>query len=46
VPVEQLWTLARSWYANRLEYEWAPRTADEARRLFAAAGLSGDFWRV
>jgi hypothetical protein len=46
VPLDQLWTLARSWYANRLDYEWLPRTPAEMERVFAAAGLAGEFWRV
>jgi len=46
VPLDQVWTLASGWYANRLDYEWMPRTHGEAERLFAAAGLTGEFWRI
>jgi hypothetical protein len=46
VSLDRLWTLARSWYANRLDYGWQPRTPDAMEELFAQAGLTGDFWRV
>jgi hypothetical protein len=46
VSLESVWTLARSWYAGRLDYAWRPRTPEAMERLFAEAGLTGDFWRV
>jgi len=46
VPLEQVWTLARAWYADRLDEAWMPRTPGGTERLITAAGLTGDFWRV
>jgi hypothetical protein len=46
VPLEQVWRLAGPWYANRLDDDWAPRTADTMEALFRDAGLMGDFWRL
>jgi hypothetical protein len=46
VSLDRVWTLARPWYADRLDYGWRPRTADVMERLFAEAGLTGDFWRI
>jgi hypothetical protein len=46
VPLDKVWALARLWYADRLDDEWQPRTAAAMERLFAQAGLTGDFWRV
>jgi len=46
VALEQVWALARTWYADRLDYGWLPRTPAEMERLFSAAGLTGDFWRI
>ena len=44
--LEQLWGLADAWYANRMTREWRRRTPEEAERLFAGLGLTGDFWRL
>ena len=46
VPLEQVWRLAGSWYADRLEHGWTPRTPEAMERLLADAGLTGEFWRV
>lgn len=46
VAIDQVWRLARTWYADRLDYGWTPRTPDAMERLFAEAGLVGEFWRV
>ena len=46
VPLSQVWALTQPWYADRLDYEWRPRTPADMGALLAAAGLSGDFWRV
>jgi hypothetical protein len=29
-----------------LDYGWQPRAPEAMERLFAEAGLTGDFWRV
>jgi hypothetical protein len=44
VPLEQVWRLARAWYADRLDEDWAPRTPDAAERLLTEAGFTGSFW--
>jgi hypothetical protein len=46
VPVDQVWTLVMSWYAGRADEQWTPRTPDEMQKIFADAGLTGDFWNV
>ena len=46
VPLERVWRLAGPWYANRLDDDWTPRTADVMETLFTNAGLTGDFWRI
>ena len=46
VPLEQVWRLTAPWYADRLDYDWTPRTPGAMERLLADAGLTGDFWRV
>ena len=44
--VDQCWTLAQRWFADRLDPDWRRRTMDEAHAIFAAAGLAGDFWML
>ena len=46
VRIAVLETLARSWYGDRLDPAWRPRTAEESQALLAAAGLIGEFWRL
>ena len=46
VALDQLWRLTRTWYAGRLDEQWAPRTSETIERLFADAGFTGEFWRV
>jgi hypothetical protein len=46
VPLEQVWRLAAPWYADRLDYDWMPRTPEAMEGLFIGAGLAGDFWHV
>ena len=43
---EQLWGLANTWYANRLEPDWRRRTPAEAEAVFEGLGLRGDFWKL
>jgi hypothetical protein len=45
-PVSSLWRLAQLWFHDRLSPAWRRRTVDEAHAVFAAAGLTGDFWRL
>jgi hypothetical protein len=46
VSLEQTWALARAWHLDRRDPEWRRRTVEESEALFAAVGLSGQFWRL
>lgn len=46
LTIEQQWTLARTWYGNRLEPDWRRRTPEEAEAVFAELGLTADFWKL
>ena len=46
LSLEQLWDLARGWYAGRMSESWRRRSPREAEEVFADAGLTGDFWRL
>jgi len=45
-PLDALWKLSTLWFHDRLSPDWRRRTMDEAHANFAAAGLTGDFWRL
>jgi hypothetical protein len=42
--MDQLWSLATTWYATRLQPTSRRPQPDEMRRIFAGLGLTGDFW--
>jgi hypothetical protein len=44
VTMEQLWGLARAWYANRLDPAARRPKPDEMARIFGSLGLTGPFW--
>ena len=44
VSVDQLWTLATTWYGTRLQAESRRPKPDEMRQIFTGIGLQGDFW--
>jgi len=44
VTIDQLWAMATTWYANRLEADSRRPKPDEIRGIFARIGLEGDFW--
>jgi hypothetical protein len=46
IPIEQLNELAKTWYGNRLDPDWRPRTPEESQAILDAVGLTGDFWRL
>ena len=46
VPLEQVWRLAGPWYEDRLNEDWAPKTAERSERLLTEAVLTGNFWRL
>jgi hypothetical protein len=46
VPAWQMWELARSWYGDRLEPEWTPRTPAQSQEILERVGLRGPFWAL
>ena len=44
--LDSLWRLAQLWFADRLSPTWRRRTVEEAKALFADAGLEGAFWKL
>ena len=44
VQMDQLWALATTWYATRLQEDSRRPRPDEMRAIFAGLGLEGDFW--
>ena len=44
VTIDQLWAMATTWYASRLEADARRPKPDEIRGIFARIGLEGDFW--
>ena len=44
VTMSQLWTLATTWYATRLQADSRRPRPDEMRAIFAGLGLDDDFW--
>jgi len=46
VPLAQVWSLAKAWYADPRSPSWRPRTRDESQVVIASAGLTGSFWEL
>ena len=44
VTMDQLWTLATTWYSTPLQENSRRPQPDEMRSIFARLGLGGDFW--
>jgi hypothetical protein len=44
VTLDQLWSLAVTWYGNRLTVESRRPGAAEMTGIFEAIGLKGSFW--
>jgi hypothetical protein len=44
VTMDQLWTLATTWYSTRLQEDSRRPQPDEMVSIFAKLGLAGDFW--
>ena len=44
VRMDQLWGLARDWYATRLQPDSRRPQPAEMRQIFARLGLTGEFW--
>jgi hypothetical protein len=46
LDLEQIRRLGEAWYSDKLSPEWRRATPEEAEAVFAAIGLTGDFWRL
>jgi hypothetical protein len=44
VRIDQLWTLATTWYSTRLQEHSRRPKPDQMRGIFAGLGLEGGFW--
>jgi hypothetical protein len=44
VRMDQLWELAKTWYATRLQPDSRRPQANEMREIFARCGLTDPFW--
>ena len=44
VRMDQLWELAKEWYATRLQPDARRPQPDEMRRIFGRLGLTDEFW--
>jgi hypothetical protein len=44
IGMDQLWTLATTWYSTRLQENSRRPKPEEMRAIFAGLGLEGDFW--
>jgi hypothetical protein len=44
VSMDQLWTLATTWYSTRLDETSRRPQPEEMCEIFAGLGLKGDFW--
>ncbi len=40
------WSLAETWYHDRLEPSWQRKTLEEAQGLFTELGLVSQFWQL
>ncbi len=46
LTLEQQWRLAQAWYADRLDFDWRRKTADEVAALWAELGFDSPFWEL
>ena len=46
MTITQAWDLSQRWYGTRLDADFRRPTADEARAIFDAVGLTGAFWAL
>ena len=44
MSLDALWRFASDWYGGCLRQPWRKRSPEQVRALFAAHGLTGDFW--
>ena len=45
-PFDTAWRLADAWFRDRLAPEWRRRAPEDAQRVFADLGLTGEFWTL
>ena len=46
LPLDQVWQLAKAWYADPRDRSWKPRTRDESQRVLTSVGLTDAFWEL
>jgi hypothetical protein len=46
ITPQVLYDLGCDWYATRMDFDWQPATAAETTVMFAAHGLTGEFWSL
>ena len=46
MPITSMWALNRSWYADRLDPDYAPRSAEEHQQMLEEVGLTDGFWSL
>jgi hypothetical protein len=46
ISLEQQWKLAQAWYADRMEFDWRRKTAEEVRALWRELGFTASFWEM
>lgn len=46
VPIQQAAALARAWYGRHAERDYRKWTPQEAQKIFAEVGLTGEFWAL
>jgi hypothetical protein len=46
LSLDQVWVLAKAWYANRMTPESRRPAGDEIAKIFAGISLEGEFWNL
>ncbi|HEX3344821.1 MAG TPA: hypothetical protein VHS09_09630 [Polyangiaceae bacterium] len=46
LTVTELRWLGESWYGDRLDPNWRPRSREQSQAILDAAGLTDPFWRL
>lgn len=46
VSVTKLSDLAHSWWSDRLDPEWKPRTREQNQTILDGLGLAGEAWQL
>jgi hypothetical protein len=44
LSLDQIWSLAKAWYGDRLQPGFTGRTIAEAHHIFNQLGLTSPFW--